>query len=215
MASNSQIEANRANSQRSTGPKTPEGKAAAAQNATSHGLSKPEIYVQPGEEDEFRQFEANLESEYKPSGNLQRQLFQTIVHAAWNIRRCRLLEVHLQNEANSKGLIDPLLDDTLSRQLDRLLRYQRAAERRERDAIKDLRKLQTEWDYRRETVPHLADDFSHLTDTMRLISQFRKEARQHGDATQATTHSHRNLDALIDQALHDTASTVDNDDIAA
>ncbi len=39
MATAAQIAANQANAQKSTGPKTPPGKAASSRNATKHGLS--------------------------------------------------------------------------------------------------------------------------------------------------------------------------------
>ena len=39
--SQKRLDANRRNAQKSTGPRTPEGKAKASANATTHGLSSP------------------------------------------------------------------------------------------------------------------------------------------------------------------------------
>jgi hypothetical protein len=49
MATAAQIAANRANSQKSTGPRTPEGKAASRFNALKHGLDAASILL-PGED---------------------------------------------------------------------------------------------------------------------------------------------------------------------
>jgi hypothetical protein len=51
MATPAQIIANQANAQRSTGPRTVEGKQASSANATSHGLTSRST-VLPGEDPE-------------------------------------------------------------------------------------------------------------------------------------------------------------------
>ena len=52
MASKKQIEANKRNALKSSGPKTPEGKASARLNSTKHGLLSQEVL--PGEDEEAR-----------------------------------------------------------------------------------------------------------------------------------------------------------------
>jgi hypothetical protein len=54
MATQAQIDANRRNAKKSTGPKTPPGKAASGQNATTHGLSGGAALVPPEHEAEGR-----------------------------------------------------------------------------------------------------------------------------------------------------------------
>ena len=49
MASEKQIEANRANAQHSTGPKTPAGKAISRLNALKHGLTAEIAVIRPRE----------------------------------------------------------------------------------------------------------------------------------------------------------------------
>ena len=66
-ASRAQIEANRRNAARSTGPKTPEGKAVSRGNATTHGqtgrgLSLPEVISRRAE-----QLRAELTAEHRPA----------------------------------------------------------------------------------------------------------------------------------------------------
>jgi hypothetical protein len=45
MASVAQIQANRSNAQKSTGPRTPQGKATASQNAVKHGLLAEQVVI--------------------------------------------------------------------------------------------------------------------------------------------------------------------------
>ena len=67
MASPAQITANRANAQHSTGPRTPEGKAALAQNNLHHGLASPVHIILPGEDAEaFKTLHGSLLLEHNP-----------------------------------------------------------------------------------------------------------------------------------------------------
>ena len=50
MTSDKQADANRRNARKSTGPKTPEGKAVARLNAVKHGLLSQEVLL-PGEDE--------------------------------------------------------------------------------------------------------------------------------------------------------------------
>src|SRR6266852_72025 len=53
------LEANAANAQHSTGPRTPEGQARSSQNARTHGLTARDVLIAPDERDEFMQSSAS------------------------------------------------------------------------------------------------------------------------------------------------------------
>ena len=53
MTTEAQVNANRANAQKSTGPRTPEGKAKVAQNALKHGLLAKQAVVAGEDTDDF------------------------------------------------------------------------------------------------------------------------------------------------------------------
>ena len=58
MATEAQTSTNRGNAQKSTGPRTPEGKAVVARNAVKHGLLAQEVVIKgedPGEFDLYRE----------------------------------------------------------------------------------------------------------------------------------------------------------------
>ena len=95
MASQEQIDANRANAQHSTGPKTPEGKAASRLNALKHGLTA-ELAVIPGEHtDLFDQTAQDFLDHLQPVGPVETLLVQQIVMASWRLVRLRSLETGL------------------------------------------------------------------------------------------------------------------------
>src|SRR5215217_4692424 len=91
MASRKQIQANRQNALKSTGPKTPEGKDTARLNATKHGLLSQEVL--PGEDEEARkELAERLRAELQPVGEMESLLVERIIDATWRLRRLSRVE---------------------------------------------------------------------------------------------------------------------------
>jgi hypothetical protein len=92
MTSEKQIEANRRNALKSTGPKTPEGKNAIRLNALKHGLLSREILL-PGEDEEaLRELDERLRGELQPVGELENLLVERIIASYWRLRRLGRVE---------------------------------------------------------------------------------------------------------------------------
>ena len=92
MTSEKQAQANRRNALKSTGPKTPEGKAAVRLNANKHGLRSHEVLL-PGEDEEaLKELDENLRAELQPLGELENLLVDGIIAAHWRLRRLRRVE---------------------------------------------------------------------------------------------------------------------------
>ena len=87
MASEAQLIANRLNAQKSTGPRTAEGKAAVSLNAVQHGL-RAQAVVLPGEEpDEYRLYRQGMLADLRPQDLPETDLAERIVELAWRLRR--------------------------------------------------------------------------------------------------------------------------------
>ena len=87
MATEAQVNANRANAQKSTGPRTAEGKAAVAQNALKHGLMARAAVLQGEEWEEYTSFHENLIQELYPDSMQEEELAERIVGLYWRLRR--------------------------------------------------------------------------------------------------------------------------------
>jgi hypothetical protein len=87
MTSARKAEANRQNAQKSTGPRTPEGKAAVSLNAMKHGLLSKEILL-PGEDEEaLRELDERLRGELQPDGVVEVLLVDRVTSLLWRLRR--------------------------------------------------------------------------------------------------------------------------------
>jgi hypothetical protein len=92
MTSERKAKANRRNALKSTGPRTPEGKAAVRLNALGHGLLSREVLL-PGEDPEaLRELGESLRAELQPVGELENLLVDRIVAAGWRLRRLGRVE---------------------------------------------------------------------------------------------------------------------------
>jgi hypothetical protein len=138
MSSIAKALANAANAQLSTGPSTPEGKARSSQNALRHGLTARHLVVREDQRPEFELLRQSLLDELDPQGAIETFTFHQLLHAAWNLQRFRALEADLMVNG-----LDPVLDDSAAKTLDRLYRYAARAERSYYKALNELRTLQT------------------------------------------------------------------------
>jgi hypothetical protein len=92
MASVAQIQANRSNAQKSTGPRTAEGKAAASQNAVKHGLLAEQVVIHGEDPAEFDLYREGMLAELAPEGVVEGMLAERAVSLAWRLRRAERLQ---------------------------------------------------------------------------------------------------------------------------
>ena len=95
MATVKQIEANRRNALRSTGPKTPEGKAAVSLNSLRHGL-RARTVVLPGEDpQEFQRLCDDLEAEWQPLTRTEQFYVEQMAVGQWKLIRMEVCEASI------------------------------------------------------------------------------------------------------------------------
>ena len=152
MATEAQIIANRNNAQKSTGPLTPEGKAAVSQNALKHGLSARKTVISSENQADFDLYQQHLFEELAPIGPVESMLAERIVSLSWRLYRAEhihnlsfntlnlnYLEFHLKEleklQAQTSSPVPELAlgqvavrDFSSSRALDRLQMYERRIE---------------------------------------------------------------------------------------
>ena len=95
MATERQIQANRENAKRSTGPKTEVGKAAVRLNALKHGLLSLQILL-PGEDAAaLAELHEGVVRALEPDGEWEHLMVDRIVQGMWRLRRIGNVEVGL------------------------------------------------------------------------------------------------------------------------
>jgi hypothetical protein len=144
MATIKQIRANRRNAKKSTGPKTPEGKARTRFNSLVHGL-RAESAVIPGEDQaKFDQQLERLSKAWMPQDDFEKSLVEQIAVNQWKLARLDRSEARLHEDSVPPG--------EFALAIHRLYLTQARLERSVSSAIADLER------YRKQRIARQDDD---------------------------------------------------------
>jgi hypothetical protein len=156
MTTEAQVRANRSNAEKSTGPRTAEGKATAAQNSLKHGLFAREGVIRGEDREEYEMHREMLLEQLSPVGPLEVILATRVVDLSWRLRRAgqdhneafgALYDRHTAQAGEPQGpeergavLGRMILEDFEQEAvLERLLRYERRIECSFYRTLKELR----------------------------------------------------------------------------
>ena len=106
MSSQSRIEANRRNALKSTGPTTPEGKAAVRYNSLTHGAFAADLLLPDEDAEAFRTLEAGFLQSYQPASQAEEFLVNRMILAAWRLHRLVAMESRVLRRHAGEGLSD-------------------------------------------------------------------------------------------------------------
>ncbi len=134
-ASAAQVAANRENAQLSTGPTSPEGRAASSQNRRSHGLTGRMFFFLDFEDpDHYCSLSDSIYAEYNPQTDTEQRLADAMIQHQWLKMRAIGLQEQLIMFSPNALEVDP-------KKLSLFLRYQTTQERSYYKAEKELQNL--------------------------------------------------------------------------
>jgi hypothetical protein len=149
-----QLEANRANSALSTGPRTPDGKEIASRNSLKHGLTSQQVVLPWEHPEEFAAVELSLSVEYKPITEQETRQLQQVAQNFWRLQRCRRMESQMfinsmyapvpglqLDEVDENECLNNIFNSG-GKEFDRLRRYETTIERSYYKSIKVLEDMQ-------------------------------------------------------------------------
>jgi hypothetical protein len=141
QASPEQLEANRLNAQKSTGPTTREGKAQSSRNSTTHGLTGRVNPQSPEDRLAYAEQGKRLIADWKPIGEQEEQFVRVILDSAWQMNRAQAHDEKLWQRIENPGAPAPSAEAS-QLTLDKLTRYEAHHTRTYFRAISELRKQQ-------------------------------------------------------------------------
>ncbi len=161
MATAKQTEANRRNAQKSTGPRTEEGKRTSSLNAYKHGLTGQRVIMTAEEAEARDRFTDGIFEDLKPVGAMEETLVQSIADCHWRIHRVVAIEDNIfaaeawneeshaaEQESDYDGIdraLAPMHTFTLDPKRFHLLTiYEMRLHRKAQSDLKQFRELQSE-----------------------------------------------------------------------
>jgi len=114
MATEAQILTNRRNAQKSTGPCSRQGKAAASQNSVKHGLLARQAVIISESKADFDLYRDRMLSELAPESPMESMLAERIVILSWRLKRVGRIQAQTIDALNADNASSPLAKLTQS-----------------------------------------------------------------------------------------------------
>src|SRR5258708_39904108 len=95
MTSTKQLEANRLNALKSTGPRSEAGKQQSRYNALRHGLTAETVIAALEHKDDYQAFVAEIAADYQPRSAVETELVSRLASLLWRLRRSTRIETGL------------------------------------------------------------------------------------------------------------------------
>ncbi|MEM6415371.1 MAG: hypothetical protein AAF720_12030 [Pseudomonadota bacterium] len=126
--SKKQTEANRRNAQKSTGPRTKDGKAASRRNAVKHGALSEVVVAQCEEHYFFDNLLESLVDEYEPYSATEKALVDRLALLFWRERRlarAERTEIEVHHEISEVGMPTDPLEENSEEDISEFVRHAR------------------------------------------------------------------------------------------
>jgi hypothetical protein len=152
MATTAQIFANRGNSKSSTGPVTPDGKAASSQNAKTHGFTAADPVLPHEDRSQFNALVERYQSDFAPETAHEEFLVGQMAGARWKLDRLERIENAMFGALESPGdtattealIAQAFVEKDTGNGFARLDRYRASLERTYHRAARELRATRKE-----------------------------------------------------------------------
>jgi len=108
MVTEAKILANRLNAQKSTGPRTNEGKAIASKNSVKHGLTAANNIIRQECQADFDLYSSQFLSEFVPDSPMESMLAERIVNLSWRLKRLYAIQNQTIDALSTPDTSSPL-----------------------------------------------------------------------------------------------------------